>query len=271
MPLFVLSGLPSPEKKNLFLRMASSLVARYKIENSEGNSSTLASILVVLQNAVGVNAREETARLRSLIQNNLSKQTLLMIYAPLHIKGLRYEISSSAKNMEIDTAHIHCSIAYKEGGQILGKEIENLSEIKCEVIEVLPGKGGIEDFSVISRIFEVPRKTDKWDVPCFTADEYNIEHCEEPALNKVWAVLHNAVKARTSSKKLISGPLNTRYLQTTKEAINEVLEEKRKVKEIPLRIARQSEIDFLNSIKMAPPAVDKIKEIYGFFLDKYLN
>ncbi|KAI5188979.1 protein KTI12 [Nematocida minor] len=284
----MLSGLPSPQKKTLFHFLLAELIKAYKGAHSQKTSNSgsleepcekrteddpcaIDSVLVVLQNAVGVNAREETAKMRSIIQNKLSKRVLVLIYAPLHIKGLRYEISSTAKNMGIDTAHVYCAAGYQEGGEIRAEEVENMHREECSAVEVHAGGEKTETFEVVSRIFEKPRKTDKWDTPCFVVDAENINMCAQAALEKACAVMQKSVRPRTSSKKLIAGPLNTEYLQKVKEIISSVLEEKKKTRNIPLKISRQAEIDFISSIQMTPPPVEKTKEIYAFFLEKYLN
>ncbi|KAH9386305.1 protein KTI12 [Nematocida major] len=272
MPLFMLSGLPSPQKKALFESLLAGVLGRYKQEETEESCAERAgvdSVLVVLQNSVGVSAKEETARLRSVIQNRLSKRVLVVIYAPLHIKGLRYEIASVAKNMGIDAAHIYCASAYGEGGDISAKSVEAVFGSACSACEIHVGGGAVEDFAVVSRVFEKPRKADKWDSPCFTADAGNIDVCAEVALEKVWSILHKTVKARTSSKRLVSSPMSTQYFQRVKECMDAVLEEKRKTADVPLKVARQSEEDFISSIKMSPPPVERVREIYAFFLDKY--
>lgn len=290
MPLLMLSGLPSPQKKALFQSLLAGLAEKYRLlktqslvhsssqkkkenaeESTEDSVSSIESILVVLQNAVGINAREETARMRSIIQNNLSKKVLVLIYAPLHIKGLRYEIASTAKNMGIDTAHIYCATEYQEGGGIKAADIEEMHGKECVVSEIHPAEGRTEDFSTISRIFEKPRRSDKWDDPCFVLEGYNKDECTTVSVEKAWEVMQKTVKARVSSKKLISGPLNTKYLQRVKEVIGEVLEEKRKTSYIPLKVSRQAEIDFISSIQMAAPPIEKVKDIYASFLERYMH
>ncbi|EIJ87219.1 protein KTI12 [Nematocida parisii] len=279
MPLFILSGLPSIEKKDLFCNILAQLARKYTMEKTGGDPvdvsgealSTIDSVLVVLQNSVGVNAKEETAKMRSIIQNKLSKRVLVAIYAPLHIKGLRYEIASTAKNMGIDTAHIYCSAGYNEGGEISVEEIEGILGVSGTAADISTKTGKTEEFSVVSRIFEIPRRVDKWDAPCFIADDANIKMCNDSALERVWCLLHNVVKPRTSSKKLMGAPLNTKYLQNVKEVVNKVLEEKRRTTQVPLKISRQAEIDFLSSIRATPPPIEKVSEIFSFFLEKYLN
>lgn len=293
MPLLIVSGLPSPQKKALFHSLLSGLIKKYKglekkedadaicpgpirsnskIEHKiEQKDSSVDSFLVILQNTVSVDAKEETAKMRSIIQNKLNKKVLVLIYAPLHIKGLRYEIASAAKNMEIDTAHIYCAAEYKEGGSIEEEEIESLYGKECSVLKVHGNKEKTEDFKTVSRIFEKPRKSDKWDSPCLVVEENTADACHAIGIEKAWEVMQKPVKARVSSKKLISGPLDTKYLQKVKEIISEVVEEKKKTASIPLMATRQAEIDFINSIHISSPPIKKIKEIYTSFLEKYLN
>ncbi|KAI5133596.1 protein KTI12 [Nematocida ausubeli] len=275
MPLFILSGLPSRAKKDLFCDILQQVIRKYSTnsgEDAEGaQEKTIDSVLVVIQNSVSVDAKKETATMRSIIQNNLSKRVLVAIYAPLHIKGLRYEISSTAKNMGIDMAHVYCSAEYQAEGEISLPEMEEMLQGKGSMLDISTKTEKTEEFSVVSRIFETPRRADKWDAPCFIADSANIKVCAETAGDKVWALLQNVVKPRTSSKKLTGGTLNTKYLQSVKEIINRVLEEKRKSTEIPLKIARQAEIDVLSSIRTTPPPLEKVQEIFLFFLEKYLS
>ncbi|OAG31541.1 protein KTI12 [Nematocida displodere] len=251
MPLLIVSGLPSPGKKAFFLSLLDLV----------GKS---AQVLVIAQNAVGVSVREEVSRIKSLVSNRLSTDTLVAVYAPLHIKSLRYELSSIACNLKMTMVHVFYRGEHLPGGEVQRSDLPRETD---EMALVAP-KGPSESFAIVQKVFETPRASDKWDAPVFTAmspDAFGV------AAEKVSLVLSTAQKRRTSCTKLIPRTIDQGYLTKTKEAIDAIISEKKKQEFISLKRIRQVEADFLHAVKVNPPPLESIPRVFSEFLDEFLK
>ncbi|KAI5171681.1 protein KTI12 [Nematocida sp. LUAm3] len=252
MSLLLLSGMPSEEKKKMLLFLLSS-------------HKDTQDVLLVLQHAVGLSTREELSRIRAAVQNKLSPNMLMILYAPLHMKSIRYEISSIARNTGSTFAHIHYSGPYADNGEILDDDLLMLPE--HAIVRIEP-EGEAESFSVLQRIFESPRAADKWDTPCCV---FSKPGAEAYALERMTAALSQGKKQRVSSSKIIPLLSDTKYLEKIKEEIDGVIEEYKQKEDISLSTTRQIERDFLNSIRISPPSIKNVRSIFSEYLQKYLH
>ncbi|KAI5190903.1 protein KTI12 [Nematocida sp. AWRm77] len=273
MPLLALSGVSSLKKTEMFLHLVNRLKEDYKV-------------LLVVQKDVGVEIKEEVATLRSLVQNRLRKDVLVAICAPLHMKSLRYEIFSIAKNMGIEYAHIvhnESSIQTeeenrKESGAGAGAGDDNRTNKSgffedmgslFETIEIA-SRGEVESTSVLRRIFEAARRNDKWDCPVFCTTESCLS---EGALGLVKASLQKAQKVRTSSTKIMPQHLDPTYLDKAKKQMDEAMhiyKAQESSLDISLKTARDIEGRFLSLLKAKPHPVETIKERYYGFISEYM-
>jgi len=246
MPLFVLSGMPCEEKAALFVRLVSELEKRYPVQ-------------VVLQNAVGENTREETSRIKAEVANRTRKDVLVAVCAPLHIKSIRYEIFSAAKNVQMEMCHV-----YYKGEDRRAKELkkEDFSG-ETEVTEISV-EGKAESSEVLKRIFEVPKKSDTWDFPTASVSSADVT---EALLEEVQAALEKQQKKRVSSTKLFPQKVDQGYVGRIKEEIAKVIAEEKEKRYLPLRVAREAELNFLGCIRTNPPDLSHARAIFKKFLE----
>lgn len=255
MPLFALSGLPSRAKNELFGSLVGQIKQEYRV-------------VVVVQNAVGENTQEEVSQLRAVVQNRLRKDVLLAVLAPLHLKSLRYEIFSTAKNMGIE----YCQVLHT--GQLQGEaalqagEFPPIEQLEgYEIIEVAP-KGPLESLPVLRRIFEPPRRGDKWDCPVFTTGAASLP---EGSLGVIRGALQLEQKVRQSCLKIMPQHLDPTYLDRAKEQIKAALEEYRETAPVSLKDAREMEGSFLSVLKAKPQPIASIKKQFAAFILEYLT
>ncbi|KAI5181060.1 protein KTI12 [Nematocida sp. AWRm80] len=281
-----MSGLPSEAKKSAFIDILQGIAEEYKqnrqIADNTSNS-TISTLLIVIQNHVGESVKEEVSRLKAVLLNRLNSTTTICVYAPLHIKSLRYELSSIALGLKTDIAHVYSKYTYDSNGTITIDEIEkslnslnspasedpnSYPQLKIEILLIDQKNTKIESYDVIQRIFESPRPNDKWDIPCFTLAAPNTSAA---ALSKVLPVLDKRAVPRTSSKKIIPIARDPLYHQKVKEIVDDVLATKKVSRYIPLKTSRQIESGFLQSVRTTPPPVSEIKRIFTEYLDSFLS
>ncbi|KAI5185506.1 protein KTI12 [Nematocida homosporus] len=263
MPLLIVSGMPSLAKKELFLGLVETFSREY-------------SLVVVGQERIGVDSREEVSVLKAAVQNKLSMDVLVAVYAPLHMKSLRYELASLARNCSMDMAHVYYRGEFGEGGELKELEVQQAClqgsaglGLGWEFIRVDPN-GEKESVVVMQRIFEKPRDGDRWDRPCLTVGLVD-ERMKAVVAEEVASVIKKTKKKRVSATKLIPQLDDAKYLTKVKEVINQVMDEWKQKEVVPLGVSRQAERDFLASIKMNPPQLPEVNRIFREYLEKYLH
>lgn len=263
MSLLIVSGMPSPGKKQLFLSLVEGIV-RIKGINTENNQN---KTVVVVQNDVSVRMQEEVSRVKAAVQHGLGNGSDVLVYAPMHVKSLRYEVMSSiARNSEQGVAHVYYEGMYEPGGEIEGKEVQEIS--RSVVFVGVTGFREKESYKTVQEIFEIPRGRDKWDAPCFICTSPGQS---EYVLEAATPLLQGQMKKRVSASKIIPQPLQQAYLDQVKSKIDKILQKHKETEDIPLKQERKIENEFLRSIKMCPPPLDKIEDVFSAYLREYLN
>lgn len=247
-----MSGLPSQGKKKLFISVLTPLAAGYKV-------------LVLVQNRVGTSLREEVSRMKSLIASRLTKDTLVAVYAPLHIKSVRYEISAIARSLGAEAVHLLYKSPVAETGSLLPQDLPD----SWEVVSI-PTAGKAEEYDALQRVFEYPRESDKWDAPVFVATDSDAD-AHALICERLLAAVTGEKKQRKCTTRLLPLQTDKEYLRTVKQTIDEVLAEKAKVTYVPLKTLRDIEEGFIQSISLNFPPLASIPSAFYAFVEAYLG